>query len=178
LLLLVPLSACAGQLTSTGTGSEHDEGGAPVAESDAGSTATYDGGACPLATFTPVPSVADGESALVGRWAVCQGLEDLLSASGAPRDSVGIEFDPGTALGDACGYPNAGCVGGDLYYLVAGPDAPVRGSTSAYHATYKIFPGYDLSITGPGVGTWGVPESASSSPRMLDISVATLIAIP
>ena len=55
---------------------------------------------------------------------------------------------------------------------------PVRGSTSAYHATYKVYPGHGLAIAGPTGGGWGVPESASSNPRMLDISVGTLIAIP
>ena len=56
---------------------------------------------------------------------------------------IGVEYGPASAEPTA----NGSTVGGNMYYLVAGPNGPVRGTGFDYQLTY------DLSGTGRGSST-------------------------
>ena len=54
----------------------------------------------------------------------------------APSDVIGVEFGPASTAPTDGGST----VGGDMYYLVAGPSGPQRGSGFAYQLKYDISP--------------------------------------
>jgi hypothetical protein len=80
-------------------------------------------------------SVDDIYAAMAGTWQICSGA-DGWRAAGAPADVIGIEYGSASSVPTASGST----VGGNMYYLVAGPSGPVRGSGFAYQLTYDISP--------------------------------------
>jgi hypothetical protein len=80
-------------------------------------------------------SVADIYAAMAGTWQICSG-DSLWRSVGAPADVIGVEYGPASTAATA----NGSTVGGNMYYLVAGPSGPVRGSGFAYQLTYDISP--------------------------------------
>ena len=114
---------------STGAGGGGGGGGG-------GGTATC-GATCstPAGTVQPFTSVADIYTAMAGTWQICSGAP-LWTSVGAPADVIGVEYGPASGALTA----NGSTVGGNMYYLVAGPSGPVRGSGFAYQLTYDISP--------------------------------------
>jgi hypothetical protein len=81
-------------------------------------------------SFSPSISLQSVYDALSGRWRVCGPLRASFN-EGAPVDAIGVEFVRIDLLGN-------------MYYLVDGPNGPVRGAGSGYMLTY------DVSILSPG----------------------------
>jgi len=94
-------------------------------------TATCSTPAGPLYTFT---SVSDVYSAMVGTWQICPGAGNIFAT--APADTIGVEYGPASAQVTA----NGSTVGGNMYFLVQGPNGPVRGAGFDYQLTYDIPP--------------------------------------
>jgi hypothetical protein len=88
-------------------------------------------------------------AAMAGRWFICQGV-DKWKSIGAPPDVAGIEF------GRASSAPGKGStVGGNMYFLVMGPDGLTRAAVSSYQPTYALWPfaGFQLDLsTAPNLG--------------------------
>jgi hypothetical protein len=103
---------------------------------DDGGTATC-GATCstPAGTVQAFTSVADIYAAMAGTWQICSGAP-LWTSVGAPADVIGVEYGPASSSLTA----NGTTVGGNMYYLVAGPSGPIRGSGFAYQLTYDISP--------------------------------------
>ena len=99
-----------------------------------------------------------------GRWLPCTGSipEDFVPA---PADAIGIEFER---------LPSGGK--GNLYYLVAGADEPVRGAGSAYTATYEVLANglddgmfYFVSVSTAPSSSFGGLAQYSPCPRQLKL---------
>jgi hypothetical protein len=159
---------------------------------DAGSEPTVDASvssvsaACaPAGPEQPIVTIADGETAVAGRWQICTGLSRLQAFAGA-NDIVGMEFAPATDGGGDC-QPGDTCAGGDLYFLVSGSSGPVRGQGFAYQATYALIAlgsSLQLNLSNSPNGFADTSILYSLSPRELDFTSlglndgATLQAIP
>jgi hypothetical protein len=122
-------NVCVADGTGGGGGSVGGAGGS-------GGTASC-GATCstPAGTVQAFTSIADIYAAMAGTWQICAGAA-LWTSVGAPADVIGIEYGPASTAPTA----NGSTVGGNMYYLVAGPSGPVRGSGFAYQLTYDISP--------------------------------------
>ncbi|HXJ20156.1 MAG TPA: hypothetical protein VMT03_07975 [Polyangia bacterium] len=96
-----------------------------------------DGGMCPIKATCSTPAgmvqntfsgQAEVYSIFVGKWQICAGGD--ISFPGIPSDAIGVEYDAPPDLASD----------GNMYYLVAGPDGPVRGQGFAYQLTYNLYP--------------------------------------
>jgi hypothetical protein len=106
----------------------------------------------PAGEVQPLTSIDAAYTAMQGRWEFCDSAWQM--SAGAPHDAIGIEFGPASRDLTASGST----VGGKLYYLVAGPSGPVRGSGFAYQLTYDISPegtSYQINVhPTPNSGFW------------------------
>ncbi len=112
-------------------------GGTAGAAGHGGSGAGGGGGDSCAATCTTAPGQAltpsrieEAYAVLEGRWGLCAGPWGF----GAPSDVIGVEFGPASTAPTA----NGSTVGGDLYYLVAGPSGPQRGTGFDYQLKYDV----------------------------------------
>lgn len=80
-----------------------------------------------------ISSVFDAAAAAEGRWRICSDLERWRPL-GAPGNVVGIEI----ARSSVRSAEEPRIVDGNLYFLVDGPDGPVRGTGFAYRSTYSV----------------------------------------
>ncbi|HEX4447142.1 MAG TPA: hypothetical protein VH044_10415 [Polyangiaceae bacterium] len=83
-----------------------------------------------------------------------------------------MEFGQAT-LGDAgCIGSSATCGGGNLYYLVAGPAGPVRGTGFAYELTYDVQnngSSYQMYIHPDSNSVWFASVEYSPCPTEIEI---------
>jgi hypothetical protein len=158
--------------------------------SDGGDTGdATNGGTCPPAGLVETfDTLAHASAAITGRWQVCTGEQNL--AQFAPADSVGLEFGPASSGGGVCPQwsPTAPCLGGALYFLVAGPTGLTRGAGRMYQYEYGLMgdPTSDpqLEFVSAWGGSWGTTFRYSPAPRELDVASfgyqggATMVSIP
>ncbi len=84
----------------------------------------------PAGSVMPLTTIEDAYAAMEGTWDTCAAWPE------APSDVIGVEFGPASTAPTDGGST----VGGDMYYLVAGPSGPQRGSGFAYQLKYDISP--------------------------------------
>lgn len=156
------------------------------------SSASCDGSCCatcetPAGTIEQVTSQQQAYGMIEGRWLICADSGDAgLSAfimAGAPSDTVGLEFGPATIVDASCGATGTvGCGGGNLYYLVNGPNGPVRGTGFAYQGTYNIDTGEDaFQLNLHDAPNEGYPTHIIYSPCPTELELeflGTLVPIP
>jgi hypothetical protein len=109
---------------SGGVGGTAGSGGGAGANEVCGATCST-----PAGTLAKLTSAQQIYAAMNGRWLFCGAW-----LGPAPTDVIGVEFGPASSEPT----PGGGTVGGDMYYLVAGPSGPVRGSGFAYQLTYDV----------------------------------------
>jgi hypothetical protein len=138
-----------------------------------GSSGGIVGGPCPRAgPLQNVNTISDAAVAVVGRWQICTGLNNVLSFN-APSDTVGMEFAQATTGGGYCSQQGSGtCMGGNLYYLVQGSSGLVRGQGFAYELEYELVAigGLELDLSVAPNGGWTTSIRYSANPRALDIT--------
>jgi hypothetical protein len=158
----------AGPATGSGGGGTSSSGSGSSGGSSSGDTA-YDGGPCPNVTLSAIQDINTGASAVSGRWAACERVENLHMFGNDPADTVGLEFGPATSGGGGCAGSGSPCLGGDLYLLVQGPDGLERGQGDDYHIYFALTDGFLWLFEMPTNGSWSTAYSASSNPRVLDV---------
>lgn len=116
------------------------------------------------------PSTVDAAyDVLLGRWQFCG--DAWQRGISAPADAIGIEFGPASR---AVRPGNSLTEGGTFYFLVAGPNGPVRGPGFAYQGTYDIGSGEPLTFyvrQGASGGGAMVKYRYSPCPQELDVVV-------
>jgi hypothetical protein len=97
-----------------------------------------DGGTCSVKATCSTPAglvqntfpggQAEVYSIFVGKWQICAGGD--ISFPGIPKDAIGVEYDAPPDLSSD----------GLMWYLVQGPNGPVRGQGFDYQLTYNLYP--------------------------------------
>jgi len=129
---------------------------------------------CPATCDTPAGTVytfssdVQAAAALTGQWQLCAGKGNTFPT--APSDTIGVEYGPASVQQRAYGT----AIGGDMYYLVAGPNGPQRGAGFDYQLTYDVTPlgpgSFQLNMhPTPNSGFGGSPRY-SPCPQEFEIS--------
>jgi hypothetical protein len=83
-----------------------------------------------------------------------------------PRDAIGIELEMTTVVSDKASK-------GNLYFLVAGADGPIRGNGANYQSAYDLFlpePSTRVMILMKNPPTSGGSIRYSQCPRLMEMS--------
>jgi hypothetical protein len=160
-------------LAGTGTaGTGAVEICSPDAEGETTPVAPSCGATCgtPAGDVQQIGSIDAAYTVMQGRWEFCD--DAWLTSAGAPSDAIGVDFAPASREPTSSGST----VGGQMYYLVAGPSGPQRGQGFAYQLTYDISPeGSDSSSQinihpAPNSGFW-IRLRYSPCPLQLEVWV-------
>ena len=122
------LTQAGGGAGTADAGNPPQTGGRPGID-DAGQGTCYATCSTPPGPVQIYPSNAELAAGLVGVWRICSGGPSLFT--GAPSDTIGVEFAPGFANSDLG-------IEGDVYFLKKGPSGPVRGQGADYQQTYEV----------------------------------------
>lgn len=135
---------------------------APVAAGPGPAVPTGCAASCggPSGKAAMLADTGDISAAVAGSWRICSGWS-------GPAGVVGIEFGPAAAEPPFDGS----AVGGNMYYLVAGPSGPVRGEGFDYQLTYDVSEGFLFFHPGPNSGD-SATVALSPCPLELELSIA------